>query len=99
MATLLGRLFSEALKRSYRWHGILPQIYGHLELCFNILLYGEGFHIFKPDVPADNDEYDLKTLMKHPQVFGPFPRSYDEVADQERRAAIVWIMQILARHA
>lgn len=24
------------------------------------LIYGEGFHIFKPNVPVDHDEYDLK---------------------------------------
>ncbi|KAL2782708.1 kinase-like protein [Aspergillus keveii] len=57
------------------------------------LLYGEGFHIFKPDVPADHDEYDLKIPVRHHQVFGPFPPSYDDIADQDRRAAIIWIMQ------
>lgn len=56
------------------------------------LLYGDGFHIFKPDVPADHDEYDVKILMKHHRCFGPFPESY-EIADQERLAVLVWIMQ------
>jgi hypothetical protein len=57
------------------------------------LLYGEGFHIFKPDVPVDDDDYDIKILKKHHQCFGPFPESYEQIADQERLAVLVWIMQ------
>ncbi|KAJ5735151.1 kinase-like protein [Penicillium malachiteum] len=57
------------------------------------LLYGEGFHIFKPDVPVDHEDYDLKILMKHHQCFGPFPASYDEIANLERRAVLIWVMQ------
>ncbi|KAF2272472.1 kinase-like protein [Westerdykella ornata] len=57
------------------------------------LMYGEGFHIFKPDVPVDHDEYDVKILMKHHRCFGPFPASYEEIADRERLAVLVWIMQ------
>ncbi|KAI9934452.1 hypothetical protein ASPWEDRAFT_175181 [Aspergillus wentii DTO 134E9] len=57
------------------------------------LLYGDGFHIFKPDVPVDHDEYDIKILMKHHRCFGPFPDSYEDIASQERLAALVWIMQ------
>jgi hypothetical protein len=57
------------------------------------LLYGDGFHIFKPDVPADHDEYDVKILMKYHRCFGPFPESYEEIADQERLAVLVWVMQ------
>jgi hypothetical protein len=68
--------------------------------CFDLigiqlisLLYGKAFHIFKPDVPVDHEDYDLKNLMKHHQCFGPFPASYDEIANQERRAILVWVMQ------
>lgn len=57
------------------------------------LLYGTGFHIFKPDVPPDHDEYDIKILMKHHRCFGPFPESYEEIADQQRLGVLVWIMQ------
>lgn len=57
------------------------------------LLYGEGFHIFKPDVPVDHDEYDMKILMKHHRCFGPFPESYKEIADDERLSVLMWIMQ------
>lgn len=57
------------------------------------LLYGDGFHIFKPDVPADQDEYDLRILLKHHRCFGPFPELYEQIADQQRLAVLVWIMQ------
>ncbi|KAB8067212.1 kinase-like protein [Aspergillus leporis] len=57
------------------------------------MMYGEGFHIFKPNVPADDDEYEVKILMKHHRCFGPFPASYEEIADQDRIAALMWIMQ------
>jgi hypothetical protein len=57
------------------------------------LIYGEGFHIFKPNVPVDHDEYDLKILIKHHLCFGPFPVSYNEIADKERLAVLTWIME------
>lgn len=57
------------------------------------LIYGEGFHIFKPDVPIDDDDYDLKILMKHHRCFGPFPESYEQIASQEILAVLVWVMQ------
>lgn len=57
------------------------------------LIYGRGFHIFKPDVPADHDNYDVKILMKHHRCFGPFPLSYEEIADQTRLSVLTWIME------
>ena len=57
------------------------------------LLYRQGFHIFKSNAPVDHDEYDTKILMRHHRCFGPFPESYKEIADQERLAVLVWIMQ------
>ncbi|RWQ92407.1 kinase-like domain-containing protein [Paecilomyces variotii] len=51
------------------------------------------FHIFKPDVSPDHDEYDIKILLKHHRCFGPFPESYEEIADQERLAVLIWVMQ------
>ncbi|PLN81018.1 protein kinase-like protein [Aspergillus taichungensis] len=53
------------------------------------LMYGEGFHIFKPGVSADDDDYELQILMKHHRCFGPFPASYEEIADQDRIAALI----------
>lgn len=56
------------------------------------LLYGGDFFIFRPDVPVDHEEYDLKILMRHHQCFGPFPFSYEEIADEETIALCTWIM-------
>ncbi|KAL4820711.1 kinase-like domain-containing protein [Aspergillus spinulosporus] len=57
------------------------------------LLYGAGFHIFKPDVPPDHDEYDVKILLNHHRCFGPFPETYEQIADQQRFAVLTWVMQ------
>jgi serine/threonine protein kinase len=55
------------------------------------LIYGQGFHIFKPDIPVDHEDYDVKILLKHHRSFGPFPPSFEEIADDERLAVMVWI--------
>lgn len=57
------------------------------------LLYGHGFHIFKPDIPVNHNEYDVKILMKQHRFFGPFPESFEQIADQDRLAVLVWVMQ------
>ncbi|RDW79310.1 Serine protein kinase [Aspergillus mulundensis] len=46
-----------------------------------------------PDVPPDHDEYDVKILLKHHRCFGPFPESYEQIADQQRLAILTWVMQ------
>jgi serine/threonine protein kinase len=56
-------------------------------------LYGGGFHIFSPGVSVDDDAYDAKILMKHHQCFGPFPESFDEIADESRLDVLMWIME------
>lgn len=56
------------------------------------MLYGEGSHIFKPEVPVDHEDYEVKILMKHYQCFGQFPKSYVEIADDARLQALIWIM-------
>ncbi|EXJ86240.1 STE/STE20 protein kinase [Capronia coronata CBS 617.96] len=57
------------------------------------LLYGEGFHIFKPNVPPEHDDYDYEILLKYNRIFGPFPVSYEEIADQDRLAVLVFLTQ------
>ena len=70
----------------------------HIKLtsCLQVisLLYGEGFHIFKPDVPVDHEQedYEVRILMKLCQCFGPFPKSYVEIADDARLQVMIWIM-------
>jgi serine/threonine protein kinase len=56
------------------------------------LIWGENWCIFKPDVPADHEEYELKILMKQHQFFGPFPLSYKEIADAETLGILTHIM-------
>jgi serine/threonine protein kinase len=63
------------------------------------LLYGRGFHIFKPNVEAGHDEYDLKILVKHHQCFGPFPESFEEIVEQQRLEVLVWVMQNCPRES
>jgi len=60
-------------------------------------MYGENFHLFRPDVPVDHDEYDIKILRKHHQCFGPFPVSYEQIADEERLGVLTWIMNTTPR--
>lgn len=66
------------------------QMSAHMQLI--TLIWGENWFIFKPDVPADHEEYELKILMKQHQFFGPFPLSYKEIADDETLAILTYIM-------
>lgn len=56
-------------------------------------MYGGSFHLFKPDVPADHDDYEVQILMNHYQYFGPFPLSYQDLAGQDCLAALTWIVR------
>ena len=56
------------------------------------MIYGDNFFLFKPDVPADHEEYELKILMRQHQFFGPFPLSYEEIADNETLAILTHVM-------
>ncbi|KAB8079449.1 kinase-like domain-containing protein [Aspergillus leporis] len=57
------------------------------------LLYGGNFFIFKPDVPADHDDYELKILQRQCEFFGPFPLTYREICPQKKLNALAYIMQ------
>jgi serine/threonine protein kinase len=56
------------------------------------LIYGEDFHIFSPRVVVDHEDFDVEILFKHHRCFGPFPKSYVEIADDARLAALTWII-------
>ncbi|OJD12927.1 STE protein kinase [Emergomyces pasteurianus Ep9510] len=43
--------------------------------------------------PYHTKRYVTEILMKHHQCFGPFPASYEEIANQDRIAVLMWIMQ------
>jgi len=57
------------------------------------LIYGDNFFLFKPDVPADHDEYELKILQRQCEFFGPFPLTYREICPPEKLNVLVYIMQ------
>ncbi|KAE8319465.1 kinase-like domain-containing protein [Aspergillus transmontanensis] len=57
------------------------------------LLYGDNFFLFKPDVPADHDEYESKILQRQCQFFGPFPLTYREICPQETLNILAYIMK------
>ncbi|OAL27499.1 hypothetical protein AYO20_09782 [Fonsecaea nubica] len=56
------------------------------------LIYGDDWFVFKPDVPADHEEYELRILMRQHQFFGPFPASYGEIANDEVLAILDYVM-------
>ncbi|PWY66496.1 kinase-like protein, partial [Aspergillus sclerotioniger CBS 115572] len=59
------------------------------------LIYGEDFFIFKPDVPADHEEYEMKILARQCQFFGPFPVSYQEIAPVATLHVLMQVMRSL----
>ncbi|KFY43571.1 hypothetical protein V495_03882 [Pseudogymnoascus sp. VKM F-4514 (FW-929)] len=56
------------------------------------LIWGLNWHIFKPSVPVDHEDYELEIMMKHCQYFGPYPLSYREIADLDKQSALADIM-------
>ncbi|KAE8384375.1 kinase-like domain-containing protein [Aspergillus alliaceus] len=47
------------------------------------LLYGDNFSLFKPNVPRDHDEYEIKILQRQCEFFGSFPLVYRELCPYE----------------
>jgi serine/threonine protein kinase len=56
-------------------------------------LFGKNFHLFKPKVPADHEDYELKVLERIYIFFGPFPNSYQDIADQKTLIALAELMR------
>lgn len=57
------------------------------------LIYGAHFHIFMPDVPVDDEMYEVKILMRQNEFFGPFPPSYVEIAGEDSLESLQWVME------
>jgi serine/threonine protein kinase len=57
------------------------------------LLYGDNFFLFKPDVPADHDDYELKILQRQCEFFGPFPLTYREICTPDMLNVLAYIMK------
>jgi len=58
------------------------------------LVYGGDFNLFRtPNVRIDDDDYELKILMRQFRFFGPFPGKYEQIVDLETVQVILYLMQ------
>ncbi|KAG5288876.1 hypothetical protein I7I50_01387 [Histoplasma capsulatum G186AR] len=49
------------------------------------LIWGKGWHIFKPEnVDLEDEKYPVYILIKQMNFFGPLPDKFTEIADEER---------------
>jgi uncharacterized protein (DUF2461 family) len=60
-------------------------------------LFGGGFHVFQPTIPFRDPDYSFHVLLKHHRIFGPWPASYNEIADSERIQVLNYIDEISLR--
>ncbi|KAB8349418.1 hypothetical protein FH972_023445 [Carpinus fangiana] len=63
------------------------------------LIWGRGWHIFKPEVPFDDETYSMRIFMRHDKYFGPFPLSYLDIADEESLGILAGITKACDRRA
>ncbi|KAF4624047.1 hypothetical protein G7Y89_g14130 [Cudoniella acicularis] len=56
------------------------------------LIWGGNWFIFKSDVLADHESYELKILIKQHQFFGLLSLSYKEIADDQTLAILTYVM-------
>lgn len=53
------------------------------------LIFGQNWHIFVPKgLSVDDEEYPAQVLIKQASMFGPFPLSYIDIADDERQGVL-----------
>lgn len=43
-------------------------------------------------MPADDDTYELKILIRQCQFFGPYPISYTDLADEDTQRILAFVM-------
>lgn len=60
------------------------------------MLYGDNFFIFKPKVPADHEEYELKILERQLEFFGPFPLTYREICPPDLLNVLAYVMESIS---
>ncbi|PKY04130.1 kinase-like protein [Aspergillus campestris IBT 28561] len=92
-----GDLIGAPIRRSPEAHfqngwGTATDIWSYGALLVT-LVYGDNFFLFKPDVPADHDEYELKILQRQCEFFGPFPLTYRGICPQETLDMLAYITQ------
>jgi len=69
-----------------------PALQANLITQLISLIWGNNWHIFKPDgVTIDGEDYPAHVITKQADYFGPFPPSYQEIADDERLATLTFI--------
>lgn len=57
------------------------------------LICGRNFNILRPDVAMDHDDYDVKIMVRQNQIFGPFPATYQEIANTDQLEALTWVVE------
>ena len=63
------------------------------------LLWGRGFHIFKPvDVSRDDPEFPVHVLIQQARYFGPFPLSYKTFLDEQQERILAAIHIYIEEH-
>lgn len=66
----------------------------HSRLQLISLLWGQNWHMFKPlKLDASDEMYPFETLRRHDIFFGPFPKSYVEIADPESLQILTYITE------
>ncbi|KAH8157517.1 hypothetical protein CIB48_g10732 [Xylaria polymorpha] len=56
------------------------------------LIWGQDWHIFIPEgYSVDDPDYPTQVLAKQASIFGPFPHSYIDIADEERQGILAVI--------
>ncbi|KAF2243952.1 kinase-like protein [Trematosphaeria pertusa] len=56
------------------------------------LIWGQDWHIFIPEgYSVDDPDYPTQVLVKQASIFGPFPHSYIDIADEERQGILAVI--------
>ncbi|TKA37736.1 hypothetical protein B0A49_05362 [Cryomyces minteri] len=64
------------------------------DMLHESLIWGKGWHIFKPEaseISTHDETYPLHVLRRHDRFVGPFPVSYAEIADDESLTILEWV--------
>lgn len=55
-------------------------------------MWGLNLNIFEPREPCSEDMYDIEVILQQHKIFGPFPESYREIADETIQAVMIHLM-------
>ncbi|EMD86879.1 hypothetical protein COCC4DRAFT_141207 [Bipolaris maydis ATCC 48331] len=95
----IGHVIGAAIFRSPKanlqlWWGTATDIWS---FSATVILYGaKNWHIFLPkDYSVDDPEFPSHVLAKQTSIFGPFPMSYRDIADEERQSIFILLSAYL----